>query len=188
MGFGVKQSDITTIKSDVTTLKSDVTTIKSEVDTIKTGTVKPVELWSTYTTQVPLTTAAATVALPSITISGIPDGYTVSKALAAIKIRDIENTNALVNSLNGAQNIQAQKHTGGTLTTAIALEDGQFSVPASDHGQGDVPFEDSDQDISGQVPANGEVIDFQWTNGLAAQDNLNFNDIQVGIRLDCTPA
>jgi hypothetical protein len=189
MGFGVKQSTLNTIVTNQTTIQTDITTIKADVDTIKTGTVKVVELWSVYDTQVPLTTAAATKALPSITISGIPDGYTVTRALAAMKVRDIENENVgLANGLDGDQNIQCQKQTGGTLTTAIALKDGQFAVPANDHGQGDVPFEDSDQDISSQVPANDGVLEFQWTSALAAQDNLNFNDLQVGVRLYCTPS
>ena len=40
-----------------------------------------------------------------------------------------------------------------------------------------------DADIKAQVPANAAVMDFQWTSGVAAQNNLNFNDVQIGLRI-----
>lgn len=38
-------------------------------------------------------------------------------------------------------------------------------------------------DISAQIPANAAVMNFQWTLGVAAFANLNFNDVQIGVRL-----
>jgi len=146
-----------------------------------TGMLETVDLWSTYTTQVAVTSGAGDKALQSITIANLPTGAVVQKALMFFKCRNIENTNAAVNSVSGAQNIQAQKAVAGGYITGIALAGGEFSVPASTRESGDVMM--GTTDISAQVPANGAVMNFKWTNALAAQNNLNFNDVQVGIRI-----
>jgi hypothetical protein len=97
------------------------------------------------------------------------------------KYRTIENTGAAVNSVSGAQNIQAEKAVGGSWVTGIALGGGECSVPASTRETGDVMM--GTADISAQVPANGAVMSFKWTSGIAAQNYLNFNDVQVGLRI-----
>ncbi len=140
-----------------------------------------IDLWSSYSAQIVLTTGAGDKPLPSITIAGLPTGVTIARALMMFKYRTIENTNAAVNSVSGAQNIQAKKAVGGSWVTGIALGGGECSVPASTRETGDVMM--GTDDISGQVPANGAVMSFKWTSGKAANNNLNFNDIQVGLRI-----
>ncbi len=158
--------------------------IPTDIDGLKTSRDRQLftlDLWSTYTAQISLTTGAGDKTLQNITITNIPAGATVVRAIMMFKCRSIANTNALVNSLSGAQNIQCQKAVGGAYITGIALAGGEFSVASSSTEGGDVLMGTSD--VSAQVPANAAVMNFKWTNALAAQNNLNFNDIQIGLRI-----
>ncbi len=139
------------------------------------------DLWSSYSTQVQLSSAVGDKSLPSITIADLPAGAAIFRAVMMLKFRTIENTNAAINSVSGAQNVQAEKAVDGTWTTGIALGGGECSAPASTRESGDVIMGNSD--TKSQIPANGESIDFKWANAKSAQDNLNFNDVQVGLRI-----
>jgi hypothetical protein len=97
------------------------------------------------------------------------------------KYRTIENTSDGDNSVSGGQNIQAQKAIGGSWVTGIALNGDECFVSATTRETGDVMM--GTDDISSQVPGNGEEIDFQWAGAQAADDELNFNDVQVGLRI-----
>lgn len=143
-----------------------------------------IDLWSVYQNQVSLTTVAGDKALPDITIAGIPTGATILRAIMMFKARNIENTNAAVNSCSGAQNIQCQKAVAGAYINAIGVLAAGFGLPATTREGGDVLI--GSLDISAQVPANAAVMNFRWLQGLAAQNNLNFNDVQVGIRIFVT--
>ena len=137
--------------------------------------------WSSYMPQASLTTVAGDILLPSLTIKNIPTGATIIMALMFLKYRTTENTNASVNSVSGAQNIQAQMAVGGSWITGIGLLGGEFNVPAATRESGDVMM--GTNDISAQLAANGAVMNFKWTAAVAAQNNLNFNDIQIGLRI-----
>jgi len=139
------------------------------------------DLWSSYSTQVQLNTITGDKTLPSITIAGLLPGVAIVRAIMIFKYRTIENTGTAVNGVSGAQNLQAEKAVGGSWVTGIALGGGECSVPASTRETGDVMM--GTADISAQVPASGAVMSFKWTSGLAAQNNLNFNDVQVGLRI-----
>jgi hypothetical protein len=39
------------------------------------------------------------------------------------------------------------------------------------------------EDISAQVPVNGQVINFLWSGSQSIQDSLIFQDVQVGLRI-----
>jgi len=140
-----------------------------------------IDLWSSYSTQVQLTSVAGDKSLPSITIADLPAGAAIVRAVMMLKFRTIENTNAAINSVSGAQNIQAEKAVDGTWVTGISLGGGECSVPATTRESGDVMM--GTNDIKSQLPANGEIINFKWTNAKSAQDSLNFNDVQVGLRI-----
>ncbi len=140
--------------------------------------------WSSYQAQVQLTTVAGDKTLPSITMRGLPSGATLALAIILLKFHNVENTNAAVNSVSGAQNIQARKAVGGAWVTGIALGGGEFSTPASTREGGDVMF--GTEDISAQIPANGAVIELKWALALAAQNNLEFNNVQAGVGLLCS--
>ena len=140
-----------------------------------------IDLWSPYSTQVHLTSVQEDKSLPSITFAGLPVGAAVVRAVMMLKYRTLENTNAAINSISGAQNVQAEKAVDGAWLTAIALGGGECSVPASTRESGDVMM--GTDDIKSQVPANGAVIEFKWTGAKSTQDSLNFNDVQVGLRI-----
>lgn len=95
------------------------------------GPFQVLDLWTPYAAQVQLTAVAGNKALPSLTVAGIPNWAIVSRAVMLYKFRNIENTNAAVNSVSGAQNLQAQKAVAGAYITGIALAGGEFSVPAT---------------------------------------------------------
>lgn len=133
-----------------------------------------------YTAQVQLTTVAGNKALGSITIAGLPAGATIQHIFMYLKFGERENTNVAVNSISGAQNIQAQKG-AGAFSTGIALAGGEYSTVASSGVVGgDVMTPTTD--LAALAPGNGDVLTFRWTNGLAAQNNLNLNNVQVSLR------
>jgi hypothetical protein len=98
-----------------------------------------------------------------------------------LKFRILENTNANLNSLNGAQNIQVRKQVDGSWLTGIALAGGEMAIPASIRETGDVLL--GIHDIASQIPAEGGQLEFRWADARAAQDSLNFNDVQMGVRV-----
>lgn len=138
-------------------------------------------VWSPYLNQAALSTTPTDISLGSIIISGLPTGAVVVKAYMFVKFSTKENTASVDNSISGAQNIQAQKHTSGTWVTGISFAGGEYATPAATREGGDVFM--ATADISSQIPANGDQVDFQWAQALAVGDNLNFNDIQVGLRV-----
>ena len=147
----------------------------------KSQVITSIDLWSAYTSQIVLWSSAEDISLPSIIIAGLPDGAIIIRAVMMLKYRTIENTSENGNNISGGQNIQAQKAVDGSWITGIALEGDECSVPATTRETGDVMM--GTDDISGQVPVNGAEMNFQWTEGQAADDGLYFNDIQVGLRI-----
>jgi hypothetical protein len=130
---------------------------------------------------VQLSTVPGDKSFPSITIGGLPTGVSIARAIMMLVFRTLENTNAAQNYINGAQNIQVEKAAAGSWITGIALAGGELDVPASTRETGSVLM--GTNDISSQIPANGATMSFKWTSALAAQNNLNLNDLQVGLRI-----
>lgn len=154
----------------------------SPADQVKISKLTPsIDLWSSISPQVQLTTAAGDKSLPSIVIAGLPSSVSIARAVMMVVFRTMENTNAAQNYVSGAQVIQAQKAVSGSWITALSFAGGELDVPASTRESGSVLM--GMTDISSQIPANGATINFQWASALAAQNNLNINDIQLGIRI-----
>ncbi len=173
----VQNISITQVQSDVTEIKSSLIEVSNQIAKL----ISSIDLWSSYSAQVQLAAGAGDKSLPSITIAGLPAGAAIVRAVMMLKYRTIENTNAAVNSLSSAQDIQAEKAVGGAWVTGIALGGGECSVPASTRESGDVMI--GTNDIASEIPTNGDAVDFKWANAKSAQDNLNFNDVQVGLRI-----
>jgi hypothetical protein len=172
-------------KSSAKAQTVDIKTILERLDLLEAklsaGELPPRDFWSQYAPQVQLTTVTEDKALPEITIEGLPAGAVIIRARMLCKFRILENTSANLNSLNGAQNIQARKQIDGDWITGIALAGGEMAVQASTRETGDVLL--GTQDIASQIPASGGQVDLRWANARATQDNLNFNDVQVGVRI-----
>ncbi|MBA7664385.1 hypothetical protein ES703_72446 [subsurface metagenome] len=141
------------------------------------------DFWSDPQEEVIVTGAATTPGLPSVTVGDLPDGATIVRAIAMFKFRMVENTNAAENSIDhtAAQPIQVQEPANGeAYTDAINFVDEQFTIAATTREGGDVLI--GSIDIGTKVVAN-EAYSFQWLNAKAHLGNLQFNDVQTGLRI-----
>jgi len=98
----------------------------------------------------------------------------------------VENTNAAANKLNGGtapgigQVVQIREDTPGAWIDAINFANDQFGLEGQTREGGDVCI--GSKDISGIVDGN-DGYEFRWLLGKADLDFLNFNDVQMGIRV-----
>lgn len=131
--------------------------------------------------QVSLTTVPTDIPLGVLTVTGLPAGATIIRIEIFIKFSERDNTNAAVNSVSGPQNIQVQKNAGAFIS-CLAFAGGEYSTPASTTGAaGDVLMPTAD--VSSLAPVNGDTLTVQWTNATAAQNDLVFDNVQVGARI-----
>jgi len=120
-------------------------------------------------------------ALPDVVVAGLPDNARVTRVEAIFKFRAIQDISGLGNLLAGAQSIQVRVSTPpGDWANAVNFADTEFTLAALAREGGDAML--GDVDLSATVNGNG-TYNFQWTGGLAGQDNLQFNDLQVGLRV-----
>lgn len=139
------------------------------------------DLWSTFVT-VTVTAAAITQSLPSITISSIPSGVALSRAVIVVKFRALSEHLNVDSSLLNNQTIQVEKAVGGSWITGMNLLNGQLICLANSREFGDALI--GDTDIKAQVPDNGATLDMQWVNSrVAAGSELHLEDLQVGLRI-----
>jgi len=144
--------------------------------------VSSLDFWSVVVEELQLTSAAqANLALnANITVAGIPAGATINRVVVMFMCRSIENTHATIaNKLQGAQNIQVN-FAGGAFLSAIALADDLFAVGIATREMGTVLV--GSIDVKATVTGNGNLT-FQIDSARADQNNLNFNDYQVGVRV-----
>jgi len=132
--------------------------------------------------------AGATVALPDITVADLPAGATIVRAIVMFKFRMIENTYAGVNKLNEAtvaltsQVIQIRSDAPLAYVDAINFVDDFFTLAASTREGGDVII--GTLDVAGATGVDeNDTYNLRWLLGRADQDFLNFNDVQVGLRI-----
>ena len=142
------------------------------------------DFWSPSQEEVQLTNVAGDKTLPTVTVAGIPAGATILRVVAMFKFRAVENTNAAANKLNGAQDIQVRDDSPGAWADAINFVDDQFGVDAGPLREGGDVFIGS-IDIKATVVGN-DGYNFQWDEGVADLANLQFNDLQVGLRVKFT--
>jgi len=177
------------MKSLVSEVKTDIIQIQNDVSQVVVSSSKQLlsmDFWSEPQEEGQINSAGVTMSLPSVTVDSLPDGAIVLRAIAMLKFRMVENTNAAANSLNGgtvpetSQVIQVRSDTPGDWDDAVAFTDGQFSLEGETREGGDVCI--GSIDISGIVTGN-DIYEFQWLLGRADLDFISFNDIQVGIRV-----
>lgn len=138
------------------------------------------DFWSTPQEEVAVTNAAGDKALPNVTVADLPAGAVVVRAIAFFKFRMVENTNAGANKLNGAQEIQVRDDTPSAWIDGINFADDMFSLEAETREGGDVII--GAIDVSATVDGN-DTYNFQWDEAVADLDGINFNDVQVGLRI-----
>ncbi len=138
------------------------------------------DFWSTPQEEVAVTNVAGDKSLPSVTIADLPDGAVIVRAIAIFKYRVIENTNVAANKLSGAQEIQVNDSAATGWVDGINFVDDQFGMAASTIQGGDVFI--GAIDIAARVDGN-DTYSFQWDEAIADLANIQFNDVQVGLRI-----
>jgi len=155
--------------------------IEAKLDTLP-RIVSSMDFWGDTIEELQLTSALqANLALAGadVVIAGLPAGITLVRVVVMFMCRAIENTNAAANKLQGAQNIEVDFE-GGGFVDAINLADDLFAVAAATREMGTVII--GDNDVKATVTGNGTCT-FRIDAARADQNNLNFNDFQVGVRV-----
>jgi hypothetical protein len=181
-------ADIPLIKAKTDLIPADIATqLDTNIPAIKAQTdklphlVSTMDFWGTIVQQLQLTgILQSNLALTgaNVVIAGIPAGATIIRAVVMFMCRAIQNTNTLVNNLDGAQNIQVNFGGGGFLS-AITLATGLISVAGGTTVGGTVMV--GATDVKATVTGNGTCT-FQIDSAKAILANLNFLDYQIGIR------
>lgn len=172
-------------------IELEAANIPADIDGLKTSRDRQLfnmDFWSDPQEEVQVTAVAGTKTLPNVTIGDLPAGAVVVRAIALLKFRMVENTNAAANKLDGAtvastsQVIQVRDDTPGTWRDAINFADDQFGLAATANIRegGDVCI--GSVDIAVEVDGN-DTYNFQWLLAKSDQSNLQFNDVQVGLRI-----
>jgi hypothetical protein len=107
--------------------------------------------------------------LPTVTLPDIAG--TITHVYAGFKFRMVENTNAAVNKLSGAQEIQVDT------VDAINFVDDQFGLAASTREGGDCII--GSVDLVATVNVFNHAYAFVWDEPLTDQDAIHFNDVQT---------
>ena len=177
------------MKDIVNEVKNDITLVQNDVSQVVLSSGKQLlsmDFWSDSLEEARINAAGVSVSLPGVTIDSIPAGATILRAIAMFKFRMVENTNTAANKLNGgtvantSQVIQARDDTPGAWIDAINFVDDQVGLDGETREGGDVCI--GSIDISSIVDGN-DGYEFQWLLGKADLDFINFNDVQIGIRL-----
>lgn len=191
---GVEQTrvDVATVQAEVDNIDGDaipamVGTDGAFVATEGAKILCAMDFWSDLIEQISLDgDTAGDHTLPPVAVGDLPTNATIIHAYLMFKFRMIENTHAeTANGLDGAtsantsQVIQIDKETGSYID-AINFVDSQFTIAAATREGGDVII--GSIDIATEVDAN-TTYEIKWLQALAKEDLLNFNDVQMGIRI-----
>ena len=139
------------------------------------------DFWGDIIEELQLTSALqANLALGgNVVIAGLPASATLVRVVVMFMCRAIENTNAAANKLQDAQNIEVN-FGGGAFIDAIPWADDLFAVALSTREMGTALV--GSIDVKATVTGNGTCT-FRIDAARADQNNLNFNDYQVGVRV-----
>ena len=160
----------------------------AKITSVSTG-INILDFWSNSQEEVQLTGTVGNKTLPSITVADLPSGATIVRAIVMFKFRMVENTHAtLANKLDGttvastSQVIQIRDDTPGTYYDCINFIDDQFHIAATLRESGDITVGNIDVSGTGKVDGN-DTYNLQWIQGLADEDDIQFNDVQCGLKI-----
>ncbi|MBU0778337.1 hypothetical protein KKF82_08780, partial [Patescibacteria group bacterium] len=151
--------------------------------TVNTTQLHVMDFWSDPVEEKAVTNAQVTAAVGApVVVADLPAGATIVRAIVMMKFRMVENTNAAENSLDctAVQPIQVDDSGSTGWVTCIDFVDEQFKIAATTREGGDVLI--GDNNVAARVDGN-DTYDFQWLNAKAHLANIQFNDIQMGIRI-----
>lgn len=130
-----------------------------------------------------LPAVAGNLVLPSVTIASIPSGIVIERVIAAFAWRKQVDSSAVLNAINGTQQIQVRIDTPGTFINAIQMSDNTLETVASATEGGMMLL--GAPDISAEVVGVG-TYEFQWTLALVDGASLTLHDVQTYILIDHT--
>jgi len=138
-----------------------------------------------------ISASPTTLALQSITVSGMPTGATLRHAFLSIITRKIDNTDQVNdNSLDGAtvpgvsQVIQIRP-SGGVWTDAMNFVNDQYQVPNAVARPG--YKQTSNIDVAGAGKVNGDgTYELRWLLAKADSNSLEFRDAYFSLELEHT--
>ncbi len=179
--FEYQQGSIRVAESNLTRLIERFEALKTEVDAM----TRPwIDLFpSDFAASAIITAGGTDVDLPSVTLPALPAGCTLTHAYLMVFYSVVTDTSAVVNSLNGAQNIIIKISTAawGDAIAAINLQDGQMAVPASGE-RGGTPLV-GDIDIKAIITAATGTYNIRISLADAIGNNLVLKDVQCFIKL-----
>lgn len=183
----IHATDLPAVKAETALIVADTGELQTDwanggrldllIDAIKARTdnrLQTVTFFSPCQIEAIADTSHTDAALPTVTIPNWAG--TIAHVYAGFKFRMVENTNAAVNKLSGAQEIQINK-AGGAWTDAINFVDDQFGLAATTREGGDVVM--GIIDLVGTINVFNTTAQFQWDEPLTDQDALHFNDVQT---------
>jgi len=168
-------------------------TKETQLDTIEASAGRALltmDFWSEGLEEVQIGdgAAGATVLLPDITVADLPGGATIVRAIVMFKFRMIENKYQGANKLQAAtapltsQVIQIRSSAPLDYVDAINFVDDFFTLADSVREGGDVIV--GTLDVSGATGVDEEdTYNLRWLLARADADFINFNDVQVGLRI-----
>lgn len=117
-----------------------------------------------------------------VVVAGLPTGAVIERAFVGFLFRMVENTYAGANALDAAAALPMQLDDSANTgwVDCIDFANNAFTLAASTREGGTVIF--GDIDVSARVDGN-DTYDFRWHNAKADQNNLQFNDCQLVIRI-----
>ena len=143
-----------------------------------------IDFWSDIDDLITLTTATENVVLPDVVVADIPATDTVKRVIGMLRIRELEDSSAAENAVNGAVDLKVKKSTGAWGTDDVALiniPDNALLTPASGVSRGTTLFGDNDvvSEVDGDATYNFRLDGNVFVDG----NNLLLRDVQVGVRV-----
>jgi len=170
---------VTDRPADVESAAEGDDTLTNEIKSIVTRQRSVYTWWSDVQETVTFTTSAAVKSLPDVVVVGLPADVIIQRSIALFKYREISDSSAALNDMNGAFAIQVRK-LSESFVTAINGVDQQFQVPASERGPGDVLIGDNDMIAFAFLDA---TFNFQFASIASTGSSLILRDVQCGIQI-----
>lgn len=147
-----------------------------------------IDYWSDVTPSITVTNVAADLTFPDVVVANLPAGAVITRVVAMLKCRAINNTNAAANNLAGAAKALRVKANAAAWPGVIAIDFAnlEWPVAAAAKEGGDAIV--GDNNLSATVVGN-DTYNFasRQTVSLdaivAALANLVLQDVQVGLRV-----
>jgi hypothetical protein len=179
-----KTENLPSDPADESAVEAAITAAHSATETKIERKITHMDFWADNTAQVILTTiATADYALSALTVAGIPNGATLVRVVALLKIAVIRDTSASNNAVNGATALKVDADVAyGSLVTAIDIADNSWAVlvaNGADRG-GDIMI--GDNDVKTEITGNG-IFYARLENIACDGNNLSLEDVAWGVRV-----